>query len=173
MHTGHRRYNGLRTQSVTQIPLQARRGRESQNPVTCLNRGSHPSTRRGTRLHRPTLTVHRGLATTPAYDTELEKLTIADLAYLANSWRQPTIDDMAVRRESAALRRLLVDERPMLMRHLRQLGQCEPQIQSIDLRAAVGGRFGHLKLACAAHVWIAGALLGTFPDVRGATTRTA
>lgn len=82
-------------------------------------------------------------------DSGLEALVLNDLAYLAESWTTP-ITEYSVMKESAVLRRLLVDNGAILQRYRRSIGlKGEPHVRAIDLRAALGSDYAQAAFATA------------------------
>lgn len=83
------------------------------------------------------------------FDHELQRRVVHDLQYLAESWKGKITED-SVKDESARLRRLLIDQRPTLQLHRKQLGlRGEARIRAIDLRAALADNFSRAIIASA------------------------
>ncbi len=69
----------------------------------------------------------------------LARVVMSDLRYLGTGWHAPDIDEDVLRRDSAILRRLLIDNGGMLQRLRRQLGlRGEPRVTAIDVTELKG-----------------------------------
>jgi hypothetical protein len=81
--------------------------------------------------------------------SDLAESVRSDLEYLAKNWIR-SLDEAPVRRDSAVLRRLLVDGTGTLRLYRQELRlKGEPRIRAIDLRAALPGEWSSIMLAAA------------------------
>jgi hypothetical protein len=87
----------------------------------------------------------------------LGESVVGDLKYLARNWTR-SLDEETVRRDSAVLRRLLLDHGKGTLRQYRQeLGlKGEPKIRAIDLKTAVPGEWSDVVLGAAGGATIDG-----------------
>ena len=91
--------------------------------------------------------------------SDLEESVRSDLEHLATSWIQPQ-GEAAVRRDSAVLRRLLLDGSGTLRRYRQQLRlKGDPKIRAIDLMAAIPGDWSTVILAAAGGAQVGGVVI--------------
>jgi hypothetical protein len=87
----------------------------------------------------------------------LGESVVGELKYLARNWTR-SLEEETVRRDSAVLRRLLLDHGKGTLRQYRQeLGlKGEPKIRAIDLKAAIPGEWSGVVLGAAGGATIDG-----------------